>query len=331
MRIIPSLLIIVCSLAAQGTWGAEKTAGGVTFTLGFESLPGKLFYRQDGIRYLSGTKRDFRYDQIVENVDFTVAILRVGKLVPLGSTGLSAGLEVGMSAPLAEYNKSWEFPALAPKFTGDVFFPSFCWGSGLNSYYSQVGKEENEVIILPMLAKIGYDRRTGDDLVFGVGVGVGAFMLYSNHRTTETERYVQDSVPWKEGDVSRNVYREHLAAVIPGGEASFTLAYRLSSSALLGLTARILAISKIKDTWEYTGYYATDWDPAEPELITLKNGYEYGGIGWGLGVTVSFWAQQRIDWSRNTSPLRGITRIFPDVFSPFITCSTLPIWSGVLP
>jgi hypothetical protein len=47
-------------------------------------------------------------------------------------------------------------------------------------------------------------------------------------------------------------------------------------------------ISKIEDVTEYADYYKTDWDPAQPELITMKYGEEYGGTAWGIGASLIF-------------------------------------------
>lgn len=126
MRMILALLVIVCFWVPPGACRGDVNTLGVTFTLGFESYPGKLFYRLDGIRYVSGTTRDHKYNPMVENVTFAVFSARVARLVPLGWEGLSAGLELGISTPLSGYSKSWSLPALAPKFTGDIYFPSFC-------------------------------------------------------------------------------------------------------------------------------------------------------------------------------------------------------------
>lgn len=142
--------------------------------------------------------------------------------------------------------------------------------------------------MIPILSSLVFDRSIGDRLVLSVGLGMGGYVLYSSRTTTETQTYVQDVDPWAEGEKHKSVFREHLAVVASGGEASIAFSWRIGRSVLLGLTGRMIVISKIRDTWDYIGYYSTDWDPAESELITMKNGYEYGGIGWGLGGTVRF-------------------------------------------
>lgn len=158
----------------------------------------------------------------------------------------------------------------------------------LSSAYSQVGKEENRLSVFPVLARMDYQHPVTDRLSVSLGLGIGGYVFHSTCTTTQIHTWVQDSAPWKRGDVSRGVSRVHLTAAAPGAEASIGLAHQLGPSVSLGVTLKVLATSKIDDTWESTGYYAADWDPAEDELMTIKNGYQYGGMGWGIGASISF-------------------------------------------
>ena len=99
---------------------------------------------------------------------------------------------------------------------------------------------------------------------------------------------MEDYSSWKKGDIRKNVWRSYFTAAIPGGEGSIGFAYRLTSSVSLGMTGRLILISKTKDISEYTDYYETEWDSAEPELTTIKQGEEYGGMGWGIDVSLIF-------------------------------------------
>jgi hypothetical protein len=117
---------------------------------------------------------------------------------------------------------------------------------------------------------------------------MGAYVFHSVVKTTETHTYVKDWGSWKTGDVSHDVWRIHFTAASPGGEGSIGFAYKLNPSLSLGITGRLTLIAKIKDTYEYTDYYKTDWDPVEPQLMTVEHGEEYGGIGWGMGVSLIF-------------------------------------------
>ena len=139
-----------------------------------------------------------------------------------------------------------------------------------------------------MLAKLGFKNRAADKLDVGFGVGIGGYIFHSTSTTTQIYTFVQDSEPWKTGDVRRSVSRVHLTAASPGAEVSIRLGHRLNQSVSLAITARALATSRIDDTWESTGYYASDWDPAQDELVTMTYGYQYGGIGWGIGASISF-------------------------------------------
>jgi hypothetical protein len=142
--------------------------------------------------------------------------------------------------------------------------------------------------VFPLLGRVDYRAQSKGNITFTLGIGIGGYVFHSVCTTTSTYTYVMDYEPWKRGDVRKNISRIHLTALTPGGEGSVTLARRLGPSVSLGITATVLVNSKIEDTWESSGYYPTDWDPAEAELITMKYGYEYGGMGWGLGLSLSF-------------------------------------------
>jgi hypothetical protein len=138
------------------------------------------------------------------------------------------------------------------------------------------------------LGTVDYRNPVGEKLTVDFGIGIGGFLIHSLATTNSVNRWVRDSTPWKEGDERKTVNKLHFTALTPGMEGSVRLAYKLGPSASLGLTGRVLVISKIKDTWEATDYYQTDWEPLEPKLVNMKQGYEYGGVGWGLGISISF-------------------------------------------
>jgi hypothetical protein len=141
--------------------------------------------------------------------------------------------------------------------------------------------------VLPILGRLEYLVTLRHNLTLNLGAGWGGYVLYSTVTSTQTQVYVQDYDPWRPGDIQKNVIRTHLCAITPGGEAMAELIFELYRHVSLGLSGRMIMTSKVKDQWESSGYYATDWDPAQPELITITEGYEYGGVGWGLGVVVS--------------------------------------------
>jgi hypothetical protein len=123
---------------------------------------------------------------------------------------------------------------------------------------------------------------------FDLAVGSGAYLFHSVTATTQLLTYVKELEWWKVGDVRKTVSRDHFAATTIGGEASIGFAYKLNSSLSLGVSGRLILISEIKDISEITDYYKTHWEPAEPVLITIKQGNEYSGIGWGFGASLSF-------------------------------------------
>jgi hypothetical protein len=106
--------------------GADTGHRGMAFEIGFESYPGRLYYRLDGFRYINGTLRDVKYRPSREDITFRTFSFRATGLVRTGFPHLRAGLEVGISLPASAYGKSWDVPALTPKLTQDFYFPSFC-------------------------------------------------------------------------------------------------------------------------------------------------------------------------------------------------------------
>jgi hypothetical protein len=127
MRIIWISLLLLCLSAPQVVRGEEEPKiGGMRFGLGFESYPGKLYYRLDGFRYINGTLRDVMYRPSSQDITFRTFSLRATGLVRTGFPHLRVGLEVGISFPVSAFQKSWDVPALTPKLTQDFYFPSFC-------------------------------------------------------------------------------------------------------------------------------------------------------------------------------------------------------------
>jgi len=135
---------------------------------------------------------------------------------------------------------------------------------------------------------LSYQSSIQDNLGFNFGIALGAYVIHSITTTTDSRTYMKDFGEWKKGDVSKYVSPDHFTAVTPGGEGSIGFACKLSPSVSLGITGRLILISKIKAISEETSYYQIDWTPAEPELVSMKYGNEYGGIDWSLGASLSF-------------------------------------------
>jgi hypothetical protein len=135
---------------------------------------------------------------------------------------------------------------------------------------------------------LSYQRSVRNDFSFYLAAASGAYIFHSSHTIIATQTYADDFEPWKEGDVVQNVSRSHFTAAAPGGEGSIGFAYRLSPSLSLGLTGRVILISKVEDTSEHADYYKPEWNPAESQLSVMKYGEEYGGIAWGVGASLIF-------------------------------------------
>ncbi len=158
----------------------------------------------------------------------------------------------------------------------------------MSRHYSQSGKKETKTSIFPFLARLSYQRPGQNDFDFHLSVGSGAYLFHASHTTTATQTYIDDFQPWQKGDVREDISRSHFTAATPGGEGSIGFAYRLSPNISVGLTGRLMLISKIRDTTERVDYYKPDWSPAQSQLSTMKYGEEYGGLGWGVGGSLIF-------------------------------------------
>ena len=99
----------------------------------------------------------------------------------------------------------------------------------------------------PILGRLSYQRPIRDDFSFQLAAAAGAYIFHSSHTITSTQTYMDDFQPWNEGDVRKNVSRSHFTAATPGGEGSVGFVYGLTPSLALGLTGRVILISKIED------------------------------------------------------------------------------------
>ena len=106
--------------------GQEVKTGGITFSVGFESFPGKTYYRLECVRYEDGEFRDYKTTQGEDDMNSANLTIRVAKMSQIAFNDLSAGIEVGMSVRVSGYEKSWELPALTSDFSGEIRYPGFC-------------------------------------------------------------------------------------------------------------------------------------------------------------------------------------------------------------
>ena len=126
MRIFLTAILLVGLLGASGVYGEEIKAGGVTFSLGFESFPGKTYYQLESAKYKKGVRIDSKVNPEEEDMSFSSLSLRVTKMTRIGFKNLFAGIEVGMSFAGSGYEKSWDLPVLTYDFWDEIHFPGFC-------------------------------------------------------------------------------------------------------------------------------------------------------------------------------------------------------------
>jgi hypothetical protein len=106
--------------------GQEVKTGGLTFSVGLESFPGKTYYRLECVRYEGGDFKDYKTIQGEDDMNALNLTLRVAKMAQIGSSNFSAGVEVGASVPVSGYEKSWDLPALTSDLTAELHFSAFC-------------------------------------------------------------------------------------------------------------------------------------------------------------------------------------------------------------
>jgi hypothetical protein len=126
VRVFSGLIILVCLLGASGACGQEGETGGITFSFGFDSFPGKHYYRLEGIKYKKGLQDDYKTNPRTDQMRFSGLSLRLSHMARIGLRNLYAGVEVGMYLAVSGYEKPWDLPALAPGFSGKTQFPQFC-------------------------------------------------------------------------------------------------------------------------------------------------------------------------------------------------------------
>lgn len=126
MRIFLAMILLVGLSGVSGAYGEEGKTGGITFGLGFESFPGKYYYRMDCLRYENGQRSASKVNQKEDEINSSGLSFRVTKMTKIGFENLFAGIEMGMLLPISGYEKSFNLPALDSNFTGEVHLPGFC-------------------------------------------------------------------------------------------------------------------------------------------------------------------------------------------------------------
>ncbi len=124
MRTFLAMVLIVGLSGVSGAYGEEVKAGGMTFSFGFESFPGKHYYQQAYVRYQNGFRVDYKINQKEDEMNFSTLSFRVTKMTETGFENVFAGIEVGVSLPVSGFEKSWNLPALTSDFTGEVSAPT---------------------------------------------------------------------------------------------------------------------------------------------------------------------------------------------------------------
>ena len=126
MRIFLTVVLFVGLSGLSPANGQEVKTGGISFSIGLESFPGKTNYRLECLRYENGEFRDYKTTQGEDAMNSYNLTFRVAKMSQIAFDDFSAGIEVGMSVPVSGYEKSWELPALTPDFSGEIRYPGFC-------------------------------------------------------------------------------------------------------------------------------------------------------------------------------------------------------------
>lgn len=283
------ILVLIFTICFAG-----GTLGAVEINMGIEMLSGKFYYLEKTADYKKGDLWWMGADrakvaQANDDMKFTNVAFRLNHTKPILMDGLSAGIEVGMSIPVSGYEKTWSVPAgtidSGSAWTKDA---SFTAPYNIAYFYNPSSsidmKMEMKSCLFPALAKLTYNM-PGETMDVNIGVGVGGYGLLLFRETTMTQTYVEDSAPYKKGDVIENIETDYSSDLIVGGDFTAGVIYELSETVSVGVNGKVgYTMTPFKGEKD-TDYYQLNWTPADETLTIIKQGVEIGSINYGGGIS----------------------------------------------
>jgi hypothetical protein len=257
----------------------------------WERFPATLYYGEATYRYQNGALQGDKVEQAEEEMglsQFSIRYSMLQQLKPI-NPNLFVGVEAGLGIPLGKFSKEWDFDALTNQ-TGDEEGPyglaQILNFGGLDDDYKQEMKIEVKARVFPVLAKVLYENPNG--LIIDGGVGI--YIVRVEQDAMYTEEYVQASGTYRIGDeVVKKLHLEETKA-LPGLEGSLGYEFNPAGPISFNLEARLMWLSRVKmsEFFEVKDQFEETWVTPDYDLSTIQSGIEFGGLGYGLGGSISF-------------------------------------------
>ncbi len=289
ISIILGMVLPVKSFAQVGA-----NLGPVELQVGINQFPGKTYWIEELFRW-DGSAFQEKWSQNEESFHVTLLSVRASTMKPILNPSLSGGLEVGCEIPISSWKKSWKNAArdvtvVPPEVTEytEVGFGDLEGLSEPKAAYSQLFELKEKFVVVPVLGKLAYTG--GGRTKVGIGLSFGAYVVNSQITGTMTHTYAQNSPPYVKGEKETTETTVSATTCSPGGEFSLQLSQPLGSQASIGLNGWVGYVGKATVFWgfERTGYAQIEWSPAAPEMSTLKQVFEVGGLSYGGGLSLNF-------------------------------------------
>lgn len=265
--------------------------GPVKFQVGINQFPGKNYWVDELYKW-DGSAWQQKTVQVEESFHMSLLSIRASTMKPIGAN-LSAGLEVGCEIPVSSWKKKWENAAGDTTIGEPAEYTQIIWLSGWllspEEEYIQSLEIKERLLVVPILGKLAYTFPSHGEMKLGAALAFGAFIINSRVTTTMTDTYVENDSPYQTGD--EDIYEATRSGTTcsPGGEFSVQLSLPLGSRVSVGLNGSLGYIGKsvLFFGYETTDYEQIGWTPGAPELATLKQLMEVGGLSYGGGLSLN--------------------------------------------
>jgi len=290
--IISMILGMVLPVKSFAQVGANF--GPVELQVGINQFPGKNYWTEEMYRWQGGAWQT-KWSQNEESFHVMLLSVRASKMKPILSPSLSGGLEVGCEIPLLSWKKDWRngagditiSPPEVTEYT-DLWLELFDDLDPPEVDYSQLFELKEKFVVVPVLGKLAYTA--GGRTKVDIALSFGAYVVNSQITGTLTKTYAQDSPPYVKGEKETTESTVSATTCSPGGEFSVDLSLPVSDIFSIGFNgwAGYIGRATVFLGVERTGYTQTEWSPAAPEMDTLKQVFEVGGLSYGGGLSLNF-------------------------------------------
>lgn len=288
ISLVLGMMLPLKSFAQEGI-----SIGPVKFQVGLNQFPGKNYWIEDLYKW-DGSAWQQKRVQGEESFHVSLLSIRASTMKPI-SPNLSAGLEVGCEIPLSSWKKEWKnaagdiggVPPDVTEYTEIIWLSS--WIFSPDEDYTQSLEIKERLIVVPILGKLAYTFPSRRGMKVDASLAFGTYVINYRVTATMTDTYVEDAPPYQTGD--EDIYETTRSGTTcsPGGEFSVQLSLPLGSRVSVGLNGSLGYIGKsvLFFGYETTDYEQIGWTPGAPELATLKQLFEVGGLSYGGGLSLN--------------------------------------------